>query len=266
MILLEIWFLGIILMIMYKELNKKIALITGASRGFGASIAKRLAKEGCFVILNYRRSRSEAEAVLQAIHNDGGEGIAIKADIGNEEKLYAMFEAIKQEIGKLDIVIANASFGIPGTLMDTKVRHWDATLDANALSLLLMAQQAVPLMKDWGRIISITSYGGQRVLPGYGVVGAAKSTVEGLTRSLAFELAPKGIVVNGVMPGVSDTKSMRAIEGYQDVLDYAKERSATQSLVTPEHVSNVVAFLCSDQAEMICGQCLVVDGGTFIRG
>lgn len=251
---------------LYQELNQKIVLITGASRGFGAAIAKRFASEGCTVIVNYRRSKSEAEALIQEIHDLGGDAIAVKADIGNEEKLHGLFEFIKQEFGKLDIVVANASFGIPSKLMDASVRYWDITMDATALSLLLMAQLAEPLMQGWGRIIPITSYGGQRVLEGYGVVGPAKAAVESLTRSLAFELAPKGILVNGVMPGVADTKSFRAIPDAEASLEYAQSRSATESLVTAEQVANVTAFLASNQAEMICGQFIVVDGGTFIRG
>ena len=251
---------------LYKELEGKIVLITGASRGFGAAIAKRFALEKSTVIVNYRRSKSEAESLIQEIHDLGGKAIAIKADIGNEEKVLGLFEFIKQEFGKLDIVVANASFGIPSKLMDANVRYWDITMDATALSLLLMAQLAEPLMNGWGRIIPITSYGGQRVLEGYGVVGPAKAAVESLTRSLAFELAPKGILVNGVMPGVADTKSFRAIPGAVESLEYAKNRSATQSLVTPDQVANVTAFLASNQAEMICGQFIVVDGGTFIRG
>ena len=251
---------------LYKELDGKIALVTGASRGFGAAIATRLATEGAIVVINYRRSKSEAESLLKHIDAIGGQAIAIKADIGNEEKLHALFDAIKQEFGKLDIVVANASFGIPSHLMKASVRYWDVTMDATALSLLLMAQLAEPLMNGWGRIIPITSYGGQRVLEGYGVVGPAKAAVESLTRSLAYELAPKGILVNGVMPGVADTKSFRAIPGAQESLDYAKSRSATNSLVSAEQVANVVAFLSSNQAEMICGQFIIVDGGTFVRG
>lgn len=251
---------------MYDELKGKIALVTGASRGYGRAIAIRLAQEGCTIIINYRRSRTEAEEVMKEIDDMGGNALAVRADVGNEDKLDAMFEWIKSEFGRLDILIANASFGIPGNLMDATSRYWDVTFDSTSKSLLLMSQHAAELMNGWGRIITVTSYGGQRVLPGYGVVGPAKGAVEALTRSLAIELAPKGIIVNGIMPGVTDTKSFRAVNNVDKVLDEAISRTATGCLCTPEDGANVTAFLCSNQAKMICGQFIIIDGGTFILG
>ena len=255
-----------LMLVMYSELKDKVALVTGASRGFGRAIALRLADEGCRVIVNYRRSKTEAEEVLQEIAQRGGEGIAIRADIGNPEKTAAMMEVIQSEYGRIDILIANASFGMPGNLMDASAKYWDATMNATARSLLMLAQLSAPFMDGWGRIVTVSSYGGQKVLPGYGVVGPAKSAVEGLTRSLAVELADKGILVNGVMPGISDTKSLRAIPGVDDVLDRAVRSCPSKRLVTGEEVANVVSFLCSNQASMICGQFIIIDGGTFIMG
>ena len=251
---------------MYDELNKKVALITGASRGFGRAIALRLAKEGCEVIINYRRSKTEAEDVLREVAQLGGSGIAIRADVGNPDKVMAMMDTIKEEYGRVDILVANASFGIPGKIMDATAKYWEVTMNSSARSLLMLSQLCEPMMRGWGRIVVVTSYGGQRVLPGYGVVGPAKSAVEGLMRAIAIELAPKGILVNGVMPGISDTKSLRAIPDVEDVLERAKNLCPTKELVTGDQVSNVVAFLCSDQAEMICGQFIIVDGGSYIIG
>jgi len=132
--------------------------------------------------------------------------------------------------------------------------------------MMHLAQYAAPIMPSGGRILSITSYGGQRVLEDYGVVGPAKSAVEGLTRTLAVELAPKGISVNGIMPGVADTKSFRAINNAEKTLNEVRKRTPTGTLVTPEQVANVTAFMCSNQSEMINGQFIVVDGGTLIVG
>ena len=178
----------------------------------------------------------------------------------------AMMDTIRDEYGKVDILIANASFGIPGNIMDATAKYWEVTMNSTARSLLMLSQLCEPLMDGWGRIVVVTSYGGQRVLPGYGVVGPAKSAVEGLTRSIAVELAPKGILVNGVMPGISDTKSLQAIPGVDDVLDRATNLCPTKELVTGDQVANVVTFLSSNQAEMICGQFIIVDGGSFIIG
>ena len=244
----------------------KIALVTGASRGIGRSIAIQLAKEGAEVILNYRRSKTECEEVLQEIADFGGAAIAIRADMGNEEKTEAMFHVINQEYGKLDILIANASFGIPGNILDATNRYWDVTFNATARSILHCAINSAHLMKDGGNIVTVTSYGGQRVLPGYGVVGPAKAAVEGVTRSLAVELAPKNITVNGVMPGITDTKSLRAINDVESIIDRVTNDTPSGRLVTPEDVAGVVSFLCTPTAKMIVGQFIIIDGGAFIKG
>lgn len=246
--------------------SKKVALVTGASRGIGRAIALNLAKDGADVILNYRRSKTECESVLQEIASFGGSGIAIRADVGNEHKTEAMFDVINETYGKLDILIANASFGIPGNILDATNKYWDVTFNATARSILHCAINASQLMQSGGNIVTVTSYGGQRVLPGYGVVGPAKAAVEGLTRSLAVELAPKNIVVNGVMPGITDTKSLRAIENVESVIDRVTKNTPAGRLVSPDDVANVVNFLCTPAAAMIIGQFIVIDGGAFIQG
>ncbi len=248
------------------KFKDKIALVTGASRGIGRAIAMHLASEGAQVILNYRRSKTECEATLQDIAALGGQGMAIRADVGNEDKTDAMFEVIESEYGSLDILIANASFGIPGNIMDATNKHWDATLNATSRSILHCSQRATQLMLNGGNIVTVTSYGGQRVLPGYGVVGPAKAAVEGLTRSMAVELAPRNIVVNGVMPGITDTKSFRAIANAEGIIDSVKNLTPSGRLVSPEDVAQVVGFLCSPAARMIVGQFIIVDGGAFIQG
>ena len=241
-------------------------MVTGASRGIGRSIALKLASEGAEVILNYRRSKTECESVLQEIDSIGGKSIAIRADVGNEDKTDAMFHVIKDEYGKLDILIANASFGIPGSILEANNKYWDVTFNATARGIFHCSLRASELMTDGGNIVSVTSYGGQRVLKGYGVVGPAKAAVEGLTRSLSVELAPKGVIVNGVMPGITDTKSFRAIENSDQIVESVTDQTPAGRLVTPDDVSNVVNFLCSPDASMIVGQFIIIDGGAFIMG
>ena len=121
-------------------------------------------------------------------------------------------------------------------------------------------------MNGWGRIISITSDGGQKVIPGYGIVGPAKGALESLTRSLAYELGPKGIVVNGILAGLADTKSARSIPGADKVIEHAKFHTPMGRIVEPEDIARIAAFLCSNEAFMICGQFIVVDGGRNIVG
>jgi len=249
---------------MYSELAGKAALVTGAARGFGRAIALRLAREGSRVIVNYRRSMSDAQGVVDEVVAAGGQATAIRADVGRESSLDRMFEQIKAEFGRLDIVIANAAFGVPGEIMEATAKHWDITMAACARSLLNLAQRAVPLMPEGGRIVSISSDGGQKVIPGYGLVGPAKAAMESLTRGLAVELAPKGVIVNGILAGLADTRSSRSIPGSHEVLDHAKFHTPLGRMIEPEDVASVAAYLCSDEAAMICGQFLTIDGGRSV--
>lgn len=252
---------------MYPELRGKHALVTGATRGFGRAIALRLAREGVKVVVNYRRSMTEAGKVVEEIISEGGWAIPIRADIGKEESLDRMFEEIKKELGFLDILVANAAFGVPGRMLEATPHYWDVTLASSARSLLSMTQRMIPLMRDnWGRIISISSDGGQKVIPGYGVVGPAKAALESITRGLAYELAGKGVLVNGVLAGLADTKSSRSIPGADKVLEHAKFHTPAGRIVDGDDIARVVAFLASNEAQMICGQFIVVDGGRSIVG
>ncbi|MEK9727272.1 MAG: SDR family oxidoreductase [Candidatus Margulisiibacteriota bacterium] len=248
------------------EHDGKIALITGASRGIGKAIAIQLAKSGAHVILNYRRSKSECELVAQEIQSFGGSATLVRADVGNEDKTNKMFDFISDTFGKLDILIANASFGIPGNIIDASNKHWDVTFNSTSRSIFHCSLRSANLMKNGGNIVTVTSYGGQRVLKGYGVVGPAKAAVEGLTRSLSVELAERNIVVNGVMPGITDTKSFRAIENSDSIIKQIEENTPMGRLVTPEDVAQVVNFLCTPAASMIVGQFIIIDGGAFIKG
>jgi enoyl-[acyl-carrier protein] reductase III len=252
---------------MYPELRGKHALVTGAARGFGRAIALRLAREGVKVVVNYRRSMSDANKVVEEIKSEGGWAIPIRADIGKEESLDRMFEEIKQELGFLDILVANAAFGVPGNMLEATPHYWEVTLASSARSLLSMTQRMIPLMRDnWGRIVSISSDGGQKVIPGYGVVGPAKAALESITRGLAYELASRGVLVNGVLAGLADTKSSRSIPGADKVLEHAKFHTPAGRIVEGEDIARVVAFLASNEAQMICGQFIVVDGGRSIVG
>ncbi len=251
---------------MYPELKDKVALVTGGSRGFGRAICQRLAAEGAKIIVNYRRSMTEADETVDAIKAAGGEAVKMRADVGKEDTLDRMFGEIKEHFGRLDVLVANAAFGVPGKLMEAKNKYWDLTMTSSAKSLLDLTQRAVPMMNGWGRVVSITSDGGQKVIPGYGLVGPAKAALESITRGLAYELASKGILVNGILAGLADTKSARSIPGAVDVMEHARFHAPMGRLVDGEDIARVVAFLCSNEAEMICGQFLVVDGGRNIVG
>lgn len=250
---------------MYPELTGKVSLVTGASRGFGRAIAGRLAGEGADVVVNYRRSMSEArEAAREIEQRFGVRAISARADVGSEKSLDEMFRLIEEEFGRLDIVVANAAYGVPGRLIDTDMRRFNLTMEASGRSLLSLARRAVGFMQGWGRIVSITSEGGGTVLPGYGPVGPAKAALESITRYLAAELAGRGIAVNGVKAGPCPTRSLSAIPGADRLLEESRRRAPTGRLIEETDVANAVAFLCSDQARMICGQFITVDGGCSI--
>jgi len=243
------------------SLKGKVALITGGSRGIGRAITLKLAAEGADVIINYFRKRGEAEATAGEARSKGVSAHTIRANLGEAEKIDRMFDEIESKFGKLDILVNNAASGVARTALELDVRGWDWTLDVNAKAFLLCAQRAVPLMKNGGRMVSISSLGSRLAWPIYTAVGVSKAALEALTRYLAIELAPRNICVNGISPGAVETAALRvyAEEGHLEQL--ARQTTPAGRMVQPEDVANLVAFLCSEEAFMIRGQIITVDGG-----
>jgi enoyl-[acyl-carrier protein] reductase III len=245
-------------------LNGRVALITGSSRGIGQAIALELAHRGADVVVNYLRRRSAAQEVVAEIEACGRRAIAVKANVGRADQIQAMFDQVRSEFGRCDILVGNAASGVPQPITEVEDKHWDWSLDINARSILRCAQQAVPLMEvyGWGRIIGITSFGSSRVFSEYGVIGVSKAAIEAIIRYLAVELAPKGITANAVSPGIVETDALKYFPvDVENTLEQAARRTPARRVTTPEDVARVVAFLCSDDAAMIVGQTIVVDGG-----
>lgn len=243
----------------------KIALVTGSGRGIGRAIALHFARLGADVIVNFFRNRGPAEETLREVRAAGREGLLVKADVGKDAGLDQLFEEVEKRFGGLDILVSNAASGYNRPVMQQKPRGWDWTMNINARALLFAAQRAAPLMKSrgGGSIVSISSPGSIRVLPEYVVVGASKAALEALTRYLAVELGPWGIVVNAVSPGVVQTEALQHFEAAQEegLLARTAERTPAGRIVTPEDVAGLVAFLCSPAAFMIRGQTISIDGG-----
>jgi enoyl-[acyl-carrier protein] reductase III len=243
----------------------KLALVTGSGRGIGRAIALRLAQEGADLVINFFRNRSPAEETAQAIRDLGRRALVVKANIGKIDDIQFLFDCVSDAFGGLDILVCNAASGYNRPVMEQKPKGWDWTMNINARSLLFCAQRAASLMeaRGGGRIVSISSPGSFRVLPEYSVVGASKAALEALTRYLAVELSPKGIVVNAVSPGIVATEALIHFTATKDeqLLPDAAAATPAGRLVTPEDVAAVVAFLCSMEAEMIRGQVLLIDGG-----
>ncbi|HXX10807.1 MAG TPA: SDR family oxidoreductase, partial [Burkholderiales bacterium] len=180
----------------------KVALVTGASRGIGRAIARKLAAAGCDIVVNYYNSHEEAEALCTELRALGRGAFAVKASVGLPESVDELFEELRSHVDRLDIVVSNAASGVLKPALEMSLKHWRWCLETNALALNLLAQRAVPMMRPGGSIIALSSLGAERAMPGYAFIGASKAALEALARSLAQELGPRGIRVNTVSAGV----------------------------------------------------------------
>jgi enoyl-[acyl-carrier protein] reductase III len=251
---------------MSEPLASRIALVTGASRGIGRAIALKLAGAGSDVAVLFHTSQDEAEAVCSEVEARGRQALAIQADVSDPASVAEAFAAFRQQWDRVDIVVSNAAIGVLRPALDLTLKHWRRCLETNALALNLLAQQAVPLMGEGGRIIGLSSLGATRAIPHYAFIGASKAALESVARSLAQELGPRGIRVNTVSSGVVDTDALKHFPNREQLLaEYARRTPAGPTL-TPEDVANAVYLLCLPEAAMITGHTLVVDGGFSISG
>lgn len=251
---------------MSQSLTGKIALVTGGSRGIGRASALKLASAGCDVAIVYYNSHDEAEAVCASVRALGRRAKAIQADVSNPESVAEAFDTFRQEFDRVDIVVSNAATGVLKPAMELSLKHWRRCMETNALALNFLAQRAAPLMTNGGRIIGISSLGASRAIPQYAFIGASKAALEGLARSLAQELGPRGIRVNIVSAGVVDTDALKHFPNREQLLaEYARRTPAGPTLTT-EDVAGAVYLLCLPEADMINGHTLVIDGGYCISG
>jgi len=247
------------------DLEGKVALVTGGSRGIGRAISVRLAKAGADVAVNYVRHKQAAEEVVRAIRDSGRQARAYRANISDPDQLHDMFQELEHDFGRLDILISNAASGVLKPVMELTRHHWDWTMGINATTMLHLAQHAVPMMEGrGGKIVAVSSLGSVRALPNYSAVGSSKAALESFVRHLAVELAPKNINVNIVSAGVVETDAMKHFPNEQEIVAASIKRTPAGRLVTPEDVAEVALFLVSPAATMIHGQTIVVDGGYSI--
>lgn len=240
-------------------LNGKKALVTGASRGIGAAIAKTLAAEGADVAITYEKSADRAAEVVGAIKALGRKGVAIQADSADVSAVQASVEKAAKELGGLDILVNNAGILRVGGLKDNSLEDIDALLDVNVRSPIVASKAALAHLAKGGRIITIGSYFADRVpAPVLTVYSASKSAMIAFTKGLARELGPKEITVNLVQPGSIDTDMNPAHGPFGDAL---RQFMALGHYGKPDDIANAVAFLASDKAKYITGSTLTVDGG-----
>ncbi len=247
--------------------NEKVVLVTGSGRGIGRELALRFARDGAHVVVNYFRNRKPAEQTADEIRSLGRESLVVKANVGDLDALAELYAKIESTFGGLDVLVHNAASGYNRPAMEQRPKGWKWTMDINARSLLFGAQHAARLMekRGGGSIVALSSLGSVRVLPEYVVVGTSKAAIEALVRYLGVELGPKNIVVNAVSPGMVMTDALLHFDTYReggtDLIREVTEKTPSGRLCTPADVADLVCFLASPAAKMICGQTVVMDGG-----
>ena len=246
------------------QFNGKVALVTGGSRGIGKAIALEFGSRGADVAFNYYRSHEAAAESQREIEDLGVRCLKVKAHLGDSARIKALFAEVEREFGRLDILVNNAASGVQRSVVDLEEKHWDWTMGINAKAPWLCSVEASRLMKEGGSIVNITSQGSHKVLPFYFSVGTSKAALESATRYLAVELGPKGISVNAVSGGYVDTGALEHFPNREEMLTAGQETVAGR-MVTAEDIAKVVAFLCTEEASMIRGQVIIVDGGVSLR-
>jgi len=241
----------------------RVALVTGGSRGIGRATALHLAGEGADVAIGFFRDRVAAEKTVTAIEETGGRALAVRGHVGDPAKVRSIVDEVTRVLGPPTIIVSNAASGVLKPVSDLDEKAWDWSLDVNARALLLLARAALPGLRaaGGGSIVALSSLGSSRVLPGYAAVGASKAALESVIRYLAVELARDGVRANIVSAGVVDTDALRHFPARDEMLARAAAATPAGRMVRPEDVADAVAFLCSDEAAMIRGHTLVVDGG-----
>ena len=243
------------------NLENKVAIVTGASRGIGRAIALELARRGAHVVVNYNRSAEAAAEVVAAIESAGGQGLAVQADVGDFEQAAGLVQAALDTFGRIDILVNNAGTTRDQLLMLMKEADWDAVLRTNLKSVFNCCKAvARPMVRQrQGRIINITSVSGIAGQGGQTNYAASKAGIIGFTKSLAKELGPRNITVNAIAPGFIPTDLTAGMpeEWKQRVI----EMTPLRRMGRPEEIAYAVAFLASDEASFITGEILTVDGG-----
>jgi 3-oxoacyl-[acyl-carrier protein] reductase len=249
------------------DLTGKIALVTGAGRGgrgIGRGIALALAKAGADVAITSRTNIADAEAVAVAVRELGRNALAVQCDVSDAESVESAFKLVMETMGRVDILVNNAGITKDTLLLRMSEEQWDSVLDANLKGTFLCTRAAAKIMlkQKSGRIVNITSVNGQVGSPGQANYSASKAGIIGFTKTIAKELASRGITVNAVAPGFIDTQMTDFIQG--DARTEMEKRVPLGRLGSIEDIGNAVAFLASDAAAYITGQTLTVDGGLTV--
>src|SRR5919198_2711103 len=246
-----------------RKLQGKVAIVTGASKGIGASIAKHLADEGAAVVVNYASSKADADGVVSEITRRGGKALAVQANVAKQEDIERLFAAATTTFGRVDILVNNAGIYEFAPLDGVTEENFHKQFDLNVLAPLLASREAVKYFgATGGSIVNVSSIVSSAAPPNASVYSATKAAVDAITRSLAKELGPRNIRVNAINPGMVDTEGTRA-GGFLDG-DFRKDveaRTPLGRIGQPDDVAGAAVFLASEDAAWITGETLAIAGG-----
>jgi enoyl-[acyl-carrier protein] reductase III len=243
------------------DFSGRTVLVTGGSRGIGAAIACGFGAAGADVVIGYRENDAAASATVRAIEGLGGTARAVRGNLVRPDEVRALVGEAGAS-GRLDVLIHSAALGSFKPLLSVRPNQWELSMGVNAGAFLVAAQAAAALFPEaGGRIVALSSLGSGRVVPEYGAIGPSKAALEAVVRSLAVEMAPRGVTVNSVSAGVVDSETIRKHPHAARLLAAAADRTPVGRLATPGDIASVVLFLASPLAGFVTGQTLLVDGG-----
>lgn len=250
------------------DMSGRVALVTGSSRGIGRAITLRLARQGMDCVVHYRRDRDAADEVASQLDELGVRSIVCRAEVESPAELEAMFDEIRSEFGRLDVLVANAASTAFRSLLDVEAKHIDRTFATVVRSFILLTQHGADLMGEGARVIAMSGMDSEFAQKGHGLIGAAKAAMETLVRYFAVELGGRGITVNAIQPGYIASDSSRMYLGpHADDFEKQITRYTPGGLPgTVEDVAALAAWICSPDSQFVTGQKLVLDGGLSSLG